>query len=85
MQLLDSLHRYFLTTLAEPHLVGGPQFDTGIANGRGHLKSAALALQGSVHRFDRSLQLSSTIATPEARFTVLGFAGRPVVEIPAEF
>ncbi len=62
----------------------GPQLDIWIANGGGHAESVELALQGSVHRFDRSLQFSGTIGTPETRFTVSGFTDRPVVEIPAE-
>lgn len=63
----------------------GPQFDSWMANGGDHEKSVELALQGSVHRFDQSMQLSGTIGTPETRFTVSGFTDRPVVEIPAEF
>ena len=63
----------------------GPQFDTWIANGGGREKNVELALEGSVHRFDQSLQLSGTIGTPETRFTVSGLTNQPIVEIPAEF
>ncbi len=63
----------------------GQDFDTWLASGGGQGNSVALALEGSVHRFDQSLQLSGTIGTPETPFTVSGNTDRPVINIPAEF
>ena len=63
----------------------GKEFDTWLTSAGDQGKRIALALQGSVNRFDQSLQLSGTIGTPETPFFVSGMADKPVVEIPAEF
>ena len=63
----------------------GQQFDTWIENGGTQGTDVALAFEGSVHRFDQSLELTGTIGTLETPFIVSGMTGQPVVEIPAEF
>ena len=63
----------------------GKEFDTWLTSASDQGKSIALALQGSVHRFDKSLQLSGTIGTPETPFIVSGMTDNPIVEIPAKF
>lgn len=62
----------------------GEELDAWLANGAGKADGFALALQGSIHRFDRTLALSGTIGPPQTPFTVSGSTDRPVVEIPAE-
>ncbi len=62
----------------------GREFESWMASGGAQGNSISLALEGSVHRFDQSLQLSGTIGTPETPFIVSGIADRPIVEFPAE-
>jgi hypothetical protein len=80
-------------TLAESalHALGGDwpsglggELDAWLANGAHQGGSFALALQGSIHRFDQTLELSGTIGPPKTPFTVSGSTDSPVVEIPAE-
>ena len=62
----------------------GEEFEMWLASGAGKGDGFALALQGSIHRFDRTLALSGTIGPAETPFIVSGSTERPVVEIPAE-
>jgi len=43
----------------------------------------ALALEGSVHRFDQTLVFSGTIGSSATPFSVSGISGNPVIDIPA--
>ena len=63
----------------------GQQFDNWITNGGNQGRDVALALEGSVNRFDQSLKISGTIGTPETPFTVSGMTAQPFFEIPADF
>jgi hypothetical protein len=42
-----------------------------------------LALEGSVHRFDQTLDFSGTIGSSATPFSVSGISGNPVIDIPA--
>ena len=81
-----SLSKSSLQALRDSWPAGlGKEFDTWLMNAGDQGNSIALTLQGTVHRFDQSLQLSGTIGTPETPFIVSGMTDNPVVEIPAEF
>ena len=62
----------------------GEEFDIWLENGGAGEGDVALALQGSVDRFDQSLQLSGTIGSSQTPFIVSGLTDSPIVEIPAE-
>ena len=62
----------------------GREFDIWLENGGAGESDVALALQGSVDRFDQSLQLSGTIGSPRTPFIVSGLTDSPIVEIPAQ-
>ncbi len=61
----------------------GQDFDTWLASGAHPGRGFAFTLQGSVHRFDQTLDLSGTIGPPETPFTISGTTDSPVIEIPA--
>lgn len=62
----------------------GQDFDAWLASREHQGSSFALALRGSVHRFDQTLEFSGTIGPPETPFTVSGITDSPVIEIPAQ-
>jgi hypothetical protein len=62
----------------------GQDFDAWLAGSANQESSFALALRGSVNRFDQTLDLSGTIGPSETPFTVSGITDSPVIEIPAK-
>ncbi len=80
-----SLAKSSLQALSESWPAGlGREFDIWLENGGAGEGDVAVALQGSIHRFDQSLQLSGTIGSPRTPFIVSGLTDSPIVEIPAE-
>ena len=63
----------------------GPKFETWLAARHDDSEEVAIAFEGDIHRFDQSLRLTGTLGTPETPFIVSGIAGKPVMEIPAQF
>ena len=62
----------------------GQDFDAWLASNAHQGNSFAISLQGSVHRFDQTLELLGTIGPPETPFTVSGTTDSPVIEISAK-
>jgi len=84
MKIEGSLSEDSLVALsnARPSGLGGA-FDSWLSKDAATRYPVVLALEGSVHRFDQTLDFSGTIGSSATPLSVSGISGNSVIDIPA--